>query len=104
MSCRPFEDLGYAIILQAVEDMVALEEAGIVKNGVCVKDWPIDGAGIPVRILGHYNSPAKVDELVHFLNGDGAAGLLDLLGSSIDPNSIKKAFGLIRGHLREKSA
>ena len=89
MNIKPYDELGYAIVEQAAEDVKSLEAAGIIVGGKCIKPWPVH-SGNPLKVMGHYDKRHKVVELLHWFTRGGAEELLETLGSSLSIDTVLK--------------
>lgn len=78
--------LGYAIIEQAVHDVKALQDAGLIVDGKVVPCWPVR-RGKAAKMCG-YSKPYEVKELLLWFRNGSADELLSLLGAPINAEAM----------------
>jgi len=97
-----WQQFGYAIVAQAVEDYKRLQAAGVIKDGKPVVhrvgyEWVISHPMQKKRSSGSfafaYRYPAQVHELIRYLK-KGCGDLLHILDSGYAPEDICKRIGL----------
>ncbi len=88
-----YENLGYAIIEQAVSDYKMLREAGVIIDGKVIDVWPTWNES-PLKVSGFYDKKHKVVELIHWFKSGACHKMLQLLGSTIDGDRIISELGL----------
>lgn len=98
MTTDAFKELGFAIIIQAVDDVRELRRAGIIVNNRCVAKWPKirnnRGGSEHKLVLGYYRSRRDVQELLNFFLGNDLAKLLAVLNSDVDSAVVANGVGL----------
>ena len=97
-----FESLAYAIVEQAVNDLKALINCGIVVDGECAfkswieyeddrpvakTDWPL-WDGKPVKVNQLYREPGEVKRLLHFFTNGDCDKILEAVGSGMTGRQI----------------
>ena len=91
---RPIEDLISQVLEMAVLDIQELTMEGYIRNGKCVytmQTWPTMKNGIRRRILGFYDKPHLVKELIAFFIENHHQALLEIIGSDVAPIDITGA-------------
>jgi len=88
-----YEQLGYAVITQAVKDFKVLRQAGVIVDGECIKVWPM-WKGKPLKIAGHFDKRCRVVALVHWFKSGQLERMLDLVGSDMDAAHLMRGLGM----------
>ena len=96
-----YEQLGYAVITQAVKDFKVLRRAGVIVDGECIKVWPM-WKGKPLVVSAHFRKKHSVVALVHWFKCGHLERMLDLVGSDMDAATIMRGLGITLTEPMEK--
>ena len=97
------EAMLYSVIEQAVLDCKMLQNAGIIVNGLCTREWPRGKGkkgkkGKPQVFCCDYDSPSPVNDLLVYLKRGKMEQDLKILGSPVTIGKILHKLRLTNLH------
>ena len=91
---RPAEDVLAGILEMAINDIQSLIMDGYIKDGRCTytnENWPKNRFGTNQKVLGYYDKPHAITELIHFIKENEFVPILTLINARIEPKVISES-------------